>query len=653
MATTPKAYQAYQSSADSLLALDDAISLGLSLLIPPPALKVSEWADSFAYLPAGSAEPGRWDTQKAEYQRGIMDSFNDPSLETIILMMAAQTGKSAVFINVIGYFVDQDPSHILMVQPTIDDAEKFSKDRIAKMIAESPRIRPLFASPRSRDSNNTLLHKEFRGGFIRLAGANAPSGLASTPFRILLCDEVDKYPASAGTEGDPVALAEKRTTTYWNRKEALASTPNIKHESRIEAAFFTSDQRYYEVPCPQCGEFQVLRWDRLRWPSPENGAKRVEPENCFYVCVRNGCEITDEDKGEMILKGKWVATAESLDRKTAGFHINALYSPWIKWSELVHEFVMAAKVAKEQRNTELLKTFVNARLAETWELRGDRADDVELAHKHMSDYDAEAPSGVLVLTAGVDVQHDRVEIEVVGWGVGEESWSLEYKVIRGNPALAGFWKDVDEYLLKRFRHGSGMMLPIRSAFIDSGHHTKQVYAFTRRRSTRGVFACKGVGGDGHPLTPPRASIVGRNNRVPLWNIGTDAAKEAIFSSFKIEERGPGYCHWPKAYQNERGELIARPEYDKEYFMMLTAEELVEIPQPSGRSKREWKQRRERNEALDCRVYAVAALDALRVNFEALAKNFEGQVAAAIEAAKSGNGQAKSPNRRPGWVNSWR
>jgi phage terminase large subunit GpA-like protein len=642
----------FLSSPESLAALDNGINLGLRLLVPPPALKVSEWADSYAYLPAGSAEPGRWVTATAEYQRGIMDVFNDPLIETIVLMMGAQTGKSASFLNVVGYFTDQDPSHIMFVQPTIDDAEKFSKDRIAKMISETPRLKPLFASPRSRDSNNTLLHKEFPGGFIRIPGANAPSGLASTPIRIAIFDEVDKYPPSAGTEGDPVELGIKRTTTYWNRKIALASTPNIKRESRIEAAFEASDQRNFYVPCPQCEEVQVLHWENLRWPSPENGAARHQPEKCYYICSVHGCEIIEQDKFEMVRHGAWVATAQSLDGKTAGFHINALYSPWITWAELIHEFIKATKVAKELRNYELLKTFMNARLAETWELRGQRADDDSLA-KHKSEYDAEVPTGVLVLTAGVDSQDDRLEVEVLGSGLGGESWSIEYKVFRGDPGQPALWKELDDYLAKRFRHASGLMLPIRATFIDSGgHHTKQVYDFARRRSTRWIFACKGVGGPGHPLTPPRASIL-KQNRVPLWLVGTDAAKEAIYSNFKVEEIGPGYSHWPSGYRNEKGEMVPRPEYDQEYFLGITAEELVEDPKPNGTSKRIWKKRRERNEPLDCRVYAIAALDALRPNFEAIAKTFEGNVVKLKADLNKPTGAQKPPKRGRGWVNSWK
>lgn len=640
----------FTSSPESLAALDTGINLGLRLLVPPPALKISEWADTYAYLPAGSAEPGRWVTATAEYQRGIMDVFNDPLIETIVLMMGAQTGKSASFLNVAGYFTDQDPSHVMIVQPTIDDAEKFSKDRVAKMISETPRLKPLFASPRSRDSNNTLLHKEFPGGFIRLAGANAPSGLASTPIRIVIFDEVDKYPPSAGTEGDPVELGIKRTTTYWNRKIALASTPNIKNESRIEYAYQTSDQRLFYVPCPQCEEVQVLRWENLRWPSPENGAPRHQPEKCWYICSLHGCEITEQDKFEMVRHGAWVPTSQSLDGRTAGFHINALYSPWITWAELIHEFIKATKVAKEQRNTELLKTFINARLAETWELQGDRADETELS-KHKSEYDAEAPTGVLVLTAGVDVQGDRLEIEVVGWGLGFESWSLEYKVLRGDPARPELWAELDQYLARRFQHSSGLQLPIRATFIDSGgHHTAQVYAFARRRSTRWIFACKGVGGPGHPLTPPRASILA-GKRVPLWLVGTDAAKESIYSGFKIEDLGPGYCHWPSAHRNEKAELIERREYDQEYFLGITAEELVEEPQPHGASKRVWKKRRERNEPLDCRVYALAALDALKPNFEKIALTF----AAQIERLKAEKPKQQTPamRRGSGWVNSWK
>lgn len=624
----------FRSSPGSLLALCLAVDKGLGLLVPPPALTVSQWADRYAVLPAGSAEPGRWVTATAEYQRGIMDAFTDPLIENIVLMMGAQTGKSASMLNAIGYYTDQDPSHVMLVQPTIDDAEKFSKDRVAKMIDQTPRLKPLFASPRTRDSNNTLLHKEFPGGFIRIPGANAPAGLASTPIRILLCDEVDKYPVSAGTEGDPVELARKRTTNYWNRKICLASTPNIKNESRIEAAFDGSDQRYFFVPCPHCDEFQVLRWDKLEWPSVEKGAPKTDPEACYYVCSKYGCVIAESEKFEMVRAGKWIATAESLDGKTAGFHVNALYSPWASWSSLINEFLQATRVVKEQHNTELLKTFINARLAETWELMGTKADESELS-KHTQDYEAEVPAGALVLTAGGDVQGDRVEIEVVGWGANGASWSIAYKVFRGNPGLQQLWKEVDAFLLQKWQHESGIMLPIRAAFIDSGgHHTKQVYDFTRKRATRWVFASKGSNEPAAPLTPPRANIVGKNTRTPLWMIGTHAAKESIYSSFGVVVPGDaGYCAFPSAVRQADGSLKAQPEYNRDYFLMLTAEVLTEEKQPNGTFKRRWKKIRERNEALDCRVGALAALDALKPNFKAIAANFQKRVEAKKQTKK--------------------
>jgi len=623
----------YVSSPEGLSALDRAIGSGLKQFTPPPALSLSEWADRFAYLSReSSAQPGKFQTSTAEYQRGIMDAITDPAIETVVLMMAAQSGKTQIQLNAIGYFSHHDPSPIMNILASLEEAEKFSKNRIAKMIRDTPVLKRIFKDPRARDSGNTLLNKEFLGGVLTLAGANSPAGLASKPIRILIPDEVDRYPASAGTEGDPVNLARKRTTTFWNRKIIMASTPGIKLLSRIEQAFDQSDKRFFTVPCPQCGDFQKLEWSGLRWAKDASGPK---PHECFYVC-RNGCEILEGAKYDMLRGGIWKATSKSVDGKTAGFQLNALYSPWLTWPELIVEWLEA----QGPHNSELLKTFINTRLAETWELKGEGAEQTELEKRANEGYAELIPEGAMVLTVGADVQGDRIETTLIGWGLNDESWGIEHRVFRGDPAKSQVWEELDKYLLQTWQHESGVQMRVVSAMVDSGgHHTKQVYAFTRKRELRKVHACKGRGGLGIPLVG-RPSRAGKEKAL-LFSIGVDTAKELIYSRLRNTEPGPGYCHYPK-----------RDCFDSEYFKQLTSERMVTRIE-NNQTKIYWVKKYERNEALDCRVYATAALDFLQPNWPAIAKNFQKQVA----AVKVQKDRPKNPQKPlispPGFVNSWR
>ena len=603
----------FVSSPDSLAALDSAVLRACSLFTPPPDLKVSEWADQYARLPReSSSQPGQWITSTAEYQRGFMDAVNDPMVERIVVIWAAQTGKSAGLINVIGYFAHQDPSPMLMLQPTLEMSESFSKDRIAPMIRDTPVLTPLFGDPRTRDSGNTLLHKQFPGGYIALAGANSPASLASRPVRIVLCDEVDRYPVSAGTEGDPVKLAAARTRTFWNRKLIETSTPTVKGASRIEADYEKSDQRRYFVRCPHCEWSQYLQWPRLRWPSPRTDETLDEhkPDDCYYVCEQ-GCEILESDKPAMIATGEWIATAKSIDGRTAGFHLNALYSPWMTWPEIIRAWLDA------QGSPELLKTFVNTILAEGFEIQGDRIEK-DVFSDRQSDYlaDCEAPEGVIIVTAAIDVQDDRLESTAIGWGMGEESWALDHRVFVGDPAQTLVWQELEEWLGRSFRREDGVSLRIRCTMMDSaGHHTKMAYAFAKNQAKRKVYACIGrsnAGGAPKPLlSRPNTS---NDAGIALYTVGVDAAKESFFSRLKIEAEGAGYCHFPIADWA-----------DEEYFEQLAAEQLV-TEHRGGVTYKVWRKRRVRNEALDLRVYAMAALEQLKPNFEKWAKHLRGQAA---------------------------
>lgn len=552
---------------------------------PPKKLKVSEWADSFRQLSSeASAEPGQWNTDRAPYQRGIMNAVNDPEVDTVIVMSSAQVGKTELILNTIGYYVDYDPSPILLLQPTLEMAEAFSKDRLAPMFRDTTALKNKLGDPKARNSGNTLLHKTFPGGHITMAGANSPSSLASRPIRILLADEVDRYPVSAGTEGDPLNLAAKRTTTFWNKKKVYVSTPTIKGASRIEAEYEDSTMEEWCLPCPHCGSIQPLTWGQIRF------------EDITMECIH--CRERASEFEWKANAGIWVARKEHPNKR--GFHLNELASPWKRWEEIISDFREAKK------NTETFKVWVNTSLGESWEEKGDTADE-EMLIKRRERYNCQVPKDVLVLTAGVDTQDDRLEVEVVGWGKGKESWGIEYKVFYGDPAQNVVWQQLDEYLNRDFKYEDGSGLRISCACIDSGgHFTTEVYKFCKTKEHRRIFAVKGQGGEGKPLVG-KAS---RSNRegVALFNLGVDTGKETLLSRLKIDFEGEGYCHFP--IESDRG-------YDETYFKGLTSEKRV-IKYYRGRPKIEWVKRSgTRNEPLDLRNYATAALEILNPNFEVL------------------------------------
>lgn len=548
-----------------------------------------------------------------------MDALSDPSLETVVVMSSAQVGKTEILNNAIGYFISQDPSPMLVVQPTLDMAQTWSKDRLAPMLRDTPILGGLVKDPRSRDSGNTTLHKIFPGGHVTACGANSPSSLASRPVRNVFFDEVDRFPISAGSEGDPVSLGKKRASTFWNRKIFLVSTPTNKGASRIETAFEESDQRRYYVCCPDCGHSQVLRWANVKW-------EEDKPETAKYVCDDCGSLWDDAQRARIIKTGKWLADKPT--KKIAGFHLSALYSPWTPLEDGVRDFLEA----KKQPAT--LRVWVNTFLGETWEEQGEQIDEYDLANR-AEDWDA-IPEDVLLLTAGVDVQDDRLEAEIVGWGKDEESWSIAYKVIHGDPSGPTVWRDLDEFINQSFEHELGEDMIVRSTCIDSGgHHTQAVYKYVAPREGKRVFAIKGVGGEGRPIIgKPSKNNIGK---IKLFPVGVDTAKLLLFSRFRISEPGPGYCHFPVGREDE-------------YFKQLTAEKIA-TRYHKGFAKREFVKTRTRNEALDVRVYAMSALALLNVNLTSLAKTMEVKRKAQEEIKTTK--PVVRPKQQSSFVNRWR
>lgn len=553
----------------------------------PPDLTVSQWADQNRKLSTEtSAEPGQWITARNEPSRGIMDAVSDPAVRVVVIMSCTQVGKTETLLNVIGYHIDQDPAPMLGVLPTLEIAEAFSKERLAPMLRDTPALQGKVKEARTRDSGNTLRSKSFPGGHIAFAGANSPASLSSRPRRILLFDEVDRFPRSAGTEGDPVSLGRRRAETFWNRKEILASSPTIKGFSRIEAEWDVSDQRRFFVPCPHCEHEQHLRWAQVRWPAGQ-------PRKAAYFCEECGCEWTENQRRQGVRKGHWQATAEG-NGETAGFHLNQIYSPWVTLGRMAREFLEA------KRTPETLKTWINTALGETYEEDAEKVDGHQLSSR-VEDWGTTAPNDVLVVTCGVDVQPDRFEVERIGWGVGEESWSLGFEVMYGDPTSEEHWKRLDEYLLTKTIRQDGAELPVHAACIDTGgHHTQETYKFVRPRFRRRIYGIKGMGGAGRLVWPKRAS---KNNKgkINLFLVGVDAAKDAIYSRLKIAERGPGFCHFPKGREQEWFEQLTAEVVQTKYVKGFPTRVYI---LPGGR----------RNEALDARVYGYAALQSLNVRW---------------------------------------
>lgn len=595
----------------------------MKALAPPPELKISEWADQYRVLSReASAEAGGWSTERAEYQRGIMDAITDEKIDEVVVMSSAQVGKTEIILNTIGYYISQDASPIMCIQPTLDMAATFSKDRLSPMLRDTPILSDKVKDPRSRDANNTTYHKTFEGGHITLVGSNSAASLASRPIRVLLFDEVDRYTVTS--EGDSIALAKKRAMTFWNKKTVMVSTPTNEGSSRIASAFEETDKREFYVPCHECGEEQVLKWKNVNW-------EQDKPQTAVYICEHCGVVWDDADRFRAIRRGCWRATAPEIIGK-AGFRLSGLYSPWTSLESAVNDFLEAKKLP------ETLRVFVNSFLGETWTDEGERVDDFDIAN-HREDYGENVPQDVVLLTCGADVQSDRIECEVVGHCKDSETYSIDYQIFYGDPNSSAVWAEFDEYLSMTWEREDGVELTIKGTCVDSGgHHTQSVYRFCKPRLGKRVFAIKGVGGEGKPLVNGKPST-NNNLKCKLWMIGVDTAKEIIYSNLRIKEVGAGYCHFPARYSDE-------------YFKQLTAEKVVK-KYHKGFHRREWIKVRPRNEALDCRVYALAALSILGVSVNMLAQKSAKADVKDADIDKPHPMQRTAKRRTSGFVNGWR
>lgn len=604
-------------------------------LRPDPVQTIDEWADAHVQLPSFVAESGQWRTSRTPYLREIMACLSPAHPCTkVVLKKSVQIGGTQVAVNWMGFVIDRAPGAMLVVEPTTDVAKKLSKQKVQPMLDLTLCLKGKVKEARARDSGNSLFSKEFLGGLVVFTGANSGIGLRFMSARYLVLDEVDAYPADVDGEGHPAELAENRTATFARRKIFELSTPLEADTSRIDPDYEAGSRGRYHVPCPFCGHLQHLQWGNLLFTF--DGV--AQPHEAAYQCAACAQLIGEHHKGRMLDAGRWVH--EDPDNPIRSFHINALYMPYgwpLSWPELARRFLDAKKKA-DGGDVRALKVFVNTILAETWEEKGETVNRDAL-YERREIYEADCPAGVLVLTAAIDVQDNRLECEIVGWGEEEESWSIAYRVLPGSPAQPTVWKDATEWLQRKWLHASGIYLRVECVVVDTGgHHTKEAYWFVRRYRGR-CYALKGSNQQGAPLVPPRPTRP-RGATVHLYHVGTVAAKDTIFPRLKLATPGPGYVHFPD-----------RPEYDEEYFAQLAGEE--------KRSKYDrgvligyyYKKIRARNEALDLKVYNLAAVALLNPHWAKLAEKMKQPVQVefgpAVDAAPDANWvRPNAPAPRP-------
>jgi phage terminase large subunit GpA-like protein len=574
-------------------------------LIPDPLLTVSEWADRHRMLSSkASSEPGHWRTSRTPYLREIMDCLSPTSpVERIVFMSGAQLGKTECGNNWIGYVIHHAPGPMMAVAPTVEMAKRNSKQRIDSLIEESPVLAGLIAPSRSRDAGNTILAKEFRGGVLVMTGANSAVGLRSMPVRYLFLDEVDGYPIDVDGEGNAVALAEARTRTFSRRKIFIVSTPTIAGVSTIEREYEASDQRRYFVPCPHCGHRQWLRFEQLRW---ERGADGNFPDTAAYVCESCEVPIPEHHKTWMLEHGEWRAMAETASR-TAGFHLSSLYSPigWRSWKEVAAAWESA--INKESGSAAAIKTFKNTELGETWVEEGEAPDWQRLLERREDYRIGSVPSGGLLLTAGADVQKDRIEVSVWAFGRGKESWLVEHRVLMGDTARDEVWKSLASVLRETWTHETGCQLGLGRLALDTGFATQEAYAFVRGVRDPRLMAVKGVGRGAALVGTPTAvdaTSGGKKLRrgIKVFSVAGGIAKLEFYNNLR---KAPEVAEDGVTIRYPAG-FVHLPKVDGEFLQQLCAEQLVTRRDRNGFAHREWQKMRERNEALDCYVYARAA-----------------------------------------------
>lgn len=571
-------------------------------LKPDPILTVSSWADKYRILSRKSAsEAGQWRTERTPYLKEIMDTLTSSHpAKKIVFKKSSQTGGTEAGNNWIGYIIDCSPGPVMMVLPRVEDARRNSKLRIDPLIEENPRLLKKVGRSKSRDSSNTILQKAFEGGELVITGSNSVAGLKSMPARFLFLDEVDEYPQDIDGQGDPISLVMARSRTFSRRKAFIVSSPTVEGESKIDLEFKNSDQRFFHVPCPHCDHFQRLSFKNLKW---EEG----KPETAQYYCENCGEGIQESTKTKMLKRGKWVA--RNPGHEVVGFHINSLYSPvgWFSWKDIASDYEDAKRELEEEKKTEKMRTFVNTVLGKTYKEEGEKPEWERIYYRREPYHIGTVPEGGVFLTCGVDVQKDRLECEVVAWGRNKVSWSIDYKVFAGETEKPEVWAQLETFVSTSFPSADNKKsFPIKMIGIDSGFNTQHVYNFCRKFPSTRVIPLKGSDAMAQIIGIPRIVDVrakGKTYRrgVKVWTVGVSHLKSELYGFLKLEKPiendiyPTGFCHFP--------------EYDSEYFKQITAETIVTKRNRKGFSTTEWVKSRERNEALDCRIYnrALASL----------------------------------------------
>ena len=585
--------------------LNKAMRKALAGMTPPDDLTVTQWAEAKRRLSAESAaEPGPWRTERTPYLREPMDAFTDPKVRHIVMVAASQVGKSEFLNNCIGYIIDEDPGSILFIHPTTIDAQEYSKLRIAPMLRDSPALRQKIAAPKSRDSHNTILQKAYPGGILTMCGSTEAHALASKPIRYVFGDERDRWATSAGNEGDPWDLAMARQTTFYNAKAVEVSTTTIKNASAIEAAYYTGTMERWNSKCPHCGEYHEIRWSDIRFEYDEiivSHKKTYKVKKVYYTCPGCGCISTEAEMKRA--PAKWIAeNPEAYGQGTRSFWLNAFVSQWASWESIVLKYLNALGSTKK------MQVVFNTCFGEPWEDRGDIEDEDSLLARR-EDYGkdkngepVELPPGVLVLTAGVDTQDDRMEYEIVGHGFFGETWGIEKGIVMGRPDDDATWNKLDEVVFDRvMRFENGVGLRVSMSFVDEGgHFTQSVRAQCNARISKKVFCIKGMPGQDKPyISPPKKQKIFVNQIAvgTCWQyqLGVDSGKEIIMDNLRVQTPGQKYCHFPK-----------RDDYGSAYFAGLLSE--TKVYDPNKKQPWSWKKipGHERNEPLDCRNYALAA-----------------------------------------------
>lgn len=559
-----------------------------NILKPKDFITPSQWAEQNVYISLGNARPGMISFADMPYQREIIDESANPSVYRITLQCAAQVGKTICALCVMGYHVDFAPRSQIVMMPTEDDSKIWSETKFIPLILDNKRLLNLISKPYEKKLGkaSTGQLRSFPGGWLMFSWAGSANTARSRSAPLIICDEVDGYDYL--TEGHPVDLVWQRAATFGNQRLLYElSTPTVKDSSRIETSYDEGDQRQFYVTCPKCQVEQVLEWneDRVIWKIDKQGD--LVTDSCKYVC-ECGKQFDDNERRALVRhpSSRWIANKEF--RGHASFHLNALYSPM----RSLHEMVQTYLSLERQKS---LQTFFNTVLGLAWNTVGEKTD-ANLLYARREDYD-NVPEQVKALTAGIDVQGDRIEIEVIGWGDLEESWNIDYEVIWGDPTTPPIWDELTEFLQKTYTKEEGGEIGIVSVAIDSGFNTQYVYSYVLDCLKKGfkpiVHAIKGVAGfERDYLTPGTRSRKARSRKPPVFNLGVDVLKVSITRKLNITEPGASYCHFPM-------------DRDIDYFNQLCSEQLETVI-VKGFPKRQWVKVNELNEAFDCRVYGYAA-----------------------------------------------